>query len=157
MKKSTLAIWAIVFGMLALLIFQNQEFFMAKQTLRLNLGVKEYHLPEMANALLILIFFVAGIVLTFLFGLSARFKARRTIKKLNATIAKQDKELSELKTEVDALKGVETPPDATASDTGSQLPATQTMPVKSFEGDTGKTSETSAATETAPAAEDEKN
>jgi uncharacterized integral membrane protein len=159
MKKSTLVIWAIIFGILALLIFENQEFFLAKQTLRINLWVKEYHLPEMANALLTLIFFLAGIIITFLFNVSARFRARRTIKKLNATITKHNKELSELKTEIDALKGIESPSDSGSSETGSNFPATQTMPVESFKGETGKTGEHSsdADTDNTPAAADEKN
>ena len=163
MKKSTLVIWAIIIGILALLIFENQEFFLAKQTLRINLWVTEYRLPEMANAILTLIFFLAGIIITFIFGLSGRFRARRTIKKLNATIAKNNKELTELKTELDALKGIETPSDTGSSDTGSNLPATPTRPVESFKGDTksdtGKAGENSpgAETENTPRSADEKN
>ena len=41
MKKATLIIWVIIFGFIALVIFQNQSFFLAKQALRLNLGVLE--------------------------------------------------------------------------------------------------------------------
>jgi cell division protein FtsL len=147
MKKSTLVIWAIIFGILALLIFENQEFFLAKQSLRINLWVKEYKLPELANALLILIIFLAGIVITFLFTLSARFRARRTIKKLNATVTKNNKELSELKTEINSLKGIENPSDTGGADTGNDLPATQTMPVGSFKSETGTTEEALPGTE----------
>ena len=159
MKKSTLVIWAIIFGILALMIFENQEFFLAKQTLRINLWVKEYQLPEMTNALLTLIFFLAGIVITFLFGLSARFKARRSIKKLKAENAKKDKELSELKAENDKLKGVESPSDSASSDTDNALPATQTMPVEAPKNETGKTPVDSAETESENtlATADEKN
>ena len=150
MKKSTLVIWAIIFGILALVIFENQEFFLAKPTppLHLNLGVKDYQLPEMANALWTLIFFLAGIIITFLFSLSARFRARRSIKKLNAIIAKHNKELSELKTEIDALKGIESPSDTESSDTGSNFTATQTMPVEAFKGESGKSRENSSGAET---------
>jgi len=48
MKKATLIIWAIIFGVIALLIFQNQDFFLTNQSLRINLGVLEaYHTPEL--------------------------------------------------------------------------------------------------------------
>ena len=157
MKKSTLVIWAIIFGILALLIFENQEFFWAKQSLRINLWVKEYKLPEMANALLILIIFLAGIVITFLFTLSARFRARRTIKKLNTTVAKNNKELSELKTEINSLKGIENPSDTGGADTGNDLPATQTMPVGSFKSETGTTEEALPGTEAENAEEKNSN
>ena len=41
MKKATLIIWAIIFGVIALLIFQNKDLFLANQSLRINLGVME--------------------------------------------------------------------------------------------------------------------
>jgi len=110
MKKATLIIWVIIFGFIALVIFQNQTFFLAKQTVRINLGVfQEYHSPELPNAILVLIFFFAGLLIAYLFSISARFKAKRTIKKLSATITSHNDELSELKREINALKGIETP------------------------------------------------
>ena len=66
MKKATLIIWAIIFGLLALVIFQNQEFFLGKQSLRINLGVtEEYLIPELPIAVLVLIFFFFGIVIAY--------------------------------------------------------------------------------------------
>jgi len=140
MKKSTLLTWAIIFGGIALLIFQNQAFFMAEQSLRLNLGVtEEYHSPQLPVAVPFIIFFLAGVVIAYLFNISVRFKARRTIKKLNATMASHSTELAELKTEIDCLKRLEAaakeqstpsefelgkspkfPPDSLASDSADQ-------------------------------------
>jgi len=110
MKKATLIIWVIIFGFIALVIFQNQAFFLAKQSLRINLGVlEERHSPELPNAIVVLIFFFAGLLIAFLFSISARFKANRTIKKLKATITSHNDELSDLKREINTLKGIETP------------------------------------------------
>ncbi len=39
MKKATLILWVIIFGFIALFIFQNQTFFLAKNAFNLNLGI----------------------------------------------------------------------------------------------------------------------
>ena len=110
MKKATLIIWVIIFGVIALLIFQNQAFFLTNQSLQVKLGVVEaYHTPELPIAILVLMFFLTGIAIAYLFSLSARLKARRTIKKLNTTIASHNAELEGLRRENDSLKGIETP------------------------------------------------
>ena len=109
MKKATLIVWVIILGFIALVIFQNQTFFMTSHSLRLNLGViNEYHTPEMPIAVVFIFFFFSGIVIAYLFGLSTRFKARRTIKKLNATIMSQKNEAAELQRELKTLKEKET-------------------------------------------------
>lgn len=126
MKKATLIIWVIIFGVIALLIFQNQAFFLSNQALRINLGViKAYHTPQLPIAILVLFFFLGGVLIAYLFNLSARFKARRTIKKLNATVASQGTEVDGLRRELNALKGIETPEDQPASETLTDTDATQ--------------------------------
>jgi uncharacterized integral membrane protein len=126
MKKATLILWVIIFGFIALVIFQNQTFFMARNSLHLNLWVvNDYLSPELPNAVLVLVFFFSGLIIAYLFSFSARFKAKRTIKKLNASIASHLNELSELKREVDALKGVETPVDEQADTVKLDMNATQ--------------------------------
>ena len=115
MKKATLIVWVIIFGFIALVIFQNQKFFLARQSLYLNLGIfAPYNSPELPNALIFLLFFCAGLLIAYLFGLSARFKAKRNIKRLNATIAAHLAELSKLRSEINTLKGIGTPVDEQA-------------------------------------------
>lgn len=136
MKKATLIIWVIIFGVIALLIFQNQAFFLSNQALRVNLGViKAYHTPQLPIAILVLFFFLGGVLIAYLFNLSARFKARRTIKKLNATIASQGTEVDGLRRELNALKGIETPEDQPASETLTDTDATQKITADSPEED----------------------
>lgn len=126
MKKATLIIWVIIFGFIALVIFQNQTYFLAKQSLRINLGVfQEYHSPELPNAILTLIFFFAGLLIAYLFNVPARFKAKRTIKRLNATISEHHGELSELRREINTLKGIEPPVEAQAETAKIDLDTTQ--------------------------------
>ena len=122
MKKATLIIWAIIFGVIALLIFQNKAFFLTNQSLQVNLGIIEaYHTPELPIAILVLLFFLIGIFIAFLFSLSARFKARRTIKKLNTTLASHNSEMAGLRSEIDSLKGIETPEATGEMDATQQL------------------------------------
>lgn len=112
MKKATLILWAIIFGLIALVIFQNQEFFLAKQSLRIDLGViNEYLTPDLPNAVLVLIFFFCGIIIAYLFSISTRLKAKRTIKKLNTTVASHNKEVSDLRSEIKSLKGIAPRPE----------------------------------------------
>ena len=126
MKKATLIIWVIIFGVIALLIFQNQAFFLSNQALRVNLGViKAYHTPQLPIAILVLFFFLGGVLIAYLFNLSARFKARRTIKKLNATIASHDTEVDGLRRELNALKGIETTADQPESESLTDTDTTQ--------------------------------
>jgi len=128
MKKATLIIWAIIFGVIALLIFQNQSFFLTNQSLRVNLGImEEYHTPELPIAILVLLFFLIGIAIAFLFNLSARFKSRRMIKKLNANNASLKSDNEGLRRENDSLKGVETPAEGQAPEIGGETDTTQKL------------------------------
>jgi len=127
MKKATLIIWVIIFGFIALFIFQNQDFFLAQNSHSLNLGIKHYSVPGLYNAILVLVFFFAGLIIAYLFSLSARFKAKRTIKKLNTTIASHLNEIAELKDEINKLKGFETPVDGQADTVKLDLNATRTI------------------------------
>jgi len=113
MKKGTLLIWVIIFGFIALVIFQNKAFFLeSKTSISLNLGITEaYQAPELPNAVIVLFFFGCGIIIAYLFSFSARFKSKRTIKRLNLTIASHINELAELKSEINTLKGIEEPVD----------------------------------------------
>ena len=116
MKKGTLFIWLIIFGFMALVIFQNKAFFLESKTaIYLNLGFgAAFQTPELPNAVIFLIFFVFGAIVAYLFGLSVRFKAKRSIKKLTVAEASHLKELSELKDEITQLKSIDTPADEKA-------------------------------------------
>ena len=124
MKKATLIVWVIILGFIALVIFQNQTFFMTNHSLRLNLGViNEYHTPEMPIAVVFIFFFFSGIVIAYLFGLSTRFKARRTAKKLNAAIISHKDEAAKLKSELKTLKGQDAPASSPQQTEGTKTGA----------------------------------
>ena len=143
MKKGTLIIWAIIFGCIALVIFQNQTFFMAKQSLRINPGIfQEYHSPELPNAVFALIFFFCGLFIAYLFSFSMRFKANRTIKKMNATITSCNNELSELRREINTLRGIETPVQNQTATAQKEMEETQKITEESAEENPANTDKT---------------
>lgn len=113
MKKVKIAFWVIVFGFLALVIFQNQEFFLARQSLDINLYMASYQTPSVPNAVLFVAFFLAGLLIAYFFSLFERFKANKTIKSLNAALKANEDSMAGLKKDVDAMKAsaAQTAPD----------------------------------------------
>ncbi len=110
MKKIKLVFWLILIAFLALLSYQNWEYFMSQHGLRIDLFVVEYHTPPLQNAVLLLIFFFAGLLIAYFFTLFERFKSQRTIKSLTASIEMSEKLLDGLKQEIQTLKGEPPPP-----------------------------------------------
>jgi hypothetical protein len=136
MKKSIFAIWAIIVIFIGLVITQNQDFFLSDQSLRLNLWVLgEYATPILPNAVIFLVTFIAGLVITYLFCLPERFKSKRTIKKLTAKleaykddgpdIAKEAKELqgSAIEKTDSKTKSKDISDDSPADETVEEKPA----------------------------------
>jgi len=121
MKKAKIAFWLILIGFMILLAYQNWDFFMSEHhSLRVNLFVTdEFSTPELPNALLFLVFFFAGLLIFYFITLVERFKSKKTIKKLNASLETNQKQLDELKKEILLLKG-ETPPIANPDVTTNQ-------------------------------------
>ncbi len=106
MKKVKIAIWLIILVFAGVFIYQNNDFFMAKQSLRLNLVIIEpVHTPELHNVILFLVFFLTGFLIAYFISLSDRFKSKKTIKSLNADTASQRDELEALKRELELVRG----------------------------------------------------
>jgi Zn-dependent protease with chaperone function len=106
MKKAKMAFWLILIAFLALLTYQNWDFFMSQHGLRINLLVVDYNTPELQNAILFLIFFFAGLLISYFFSLFERFKTQRSIKSLTSSLEMCQKLLDELKKENQSLKSV---------------------------------------------------
>lgn len=104
MKHIKFIFWAFVIGLLALLIFQNQEFFFQKTTLNMDFyfNANKNPVPPLPNVLLFLTFFFVGLFIAYLISLFGQFKSKKTIKNLNATIQSQMEVLSSLKSEIAA-------------------------------------------------------
>lgn len=112
MKKAKIAFWALLIAFFALIILQNQEFFMAKQSFRINLFFREYFTPALPIAILFAAFFLAGLLIAYFFSLSGRFKSNRTIKNLNAALDSQRAEIDAMKKQVDGMRSASEEPAA---------------------------------------------
>jgi uncharacterized integral membrane protein len=129
MKKVKLVIWLLILGFLALVVFQNEDYFLnTQQHLRLNLHfLTEYQSPSLPPAVFHLVFFAFGVVVAYGMSAAGRFRSHKTVKRLRTAAAAQEKELLTLKTELARLKGEPLPGDpdrpAESSITSSIKPA----------------------------------
>jgi uncharacterized integral membrane protein len=97
MKKLKLGFWLIIVLFLVLIIYQNQDFFRATHSLSLNLFVAQYYTPEIPTAVFFLAAFLVGLMIAYIFGLLAQYRAKKTIKNLNSTINSQIEMITSLK------------------------------------------------------------
>ncbi|MBW2614158.1 MAG: LapA family protein [Deltaproteobacteria bacterium] len=104
MKNAKIAFWVILFGLIGLILYQNREFYMSRQSLGVDLMFFNYQTPEIHNAILFLGFFFIGLLVAYFFSLLERFNARKTIKNLSDSLRASEKILEALKAENDLLK-----------------------------------------------------
>ena len=97
-------LWIVIVGFVVLLFFQNQEVFLAKRTLRMDLLFANYQSPALPDVLLFICTFIIGYLISYFVNLSSRFKFKKLIKQLHSTLDAQQKELTGLKSEIDGLK-----------------------------------------------------
>ena len=104
MKKFKIGIWAAILGFVVIVLYQNQDFFLAKQSLGINLLFSDYKIPAIYNLVLFFIFFIAGLLLGSYFFIMDRLRFNKRIKMLNADKDSQRKEISALQSELELLK-----------------------------------------------------
>jgi hypothetical protein len=104
MKKAKVALWLIIIGFIALIIFQNKEFFLTKQSFGIDLLVFNYRSPEVYSAILFLLFFIVGVLVAYFFSLFERFKANKAIRALTASNASLEKMIATLKSDLESFK-----------------------------------------------------
>ena len=109
MKKVKTAVWVLIIAFVIVLIYQNQEFFLSKQSLNLNLIFAQYKTPEMAIVYFSGIFFLAGLILGFYFLAARGLKTKKKTKSLNAQLAEQTEMITSLESELTAIKGTPVP------------------------------------------------
>lgn len=107
MKKVKLVFWLLILGAMALVVFQNEGYFMeTQQTLRLNLGAfPEYQSPHLPLVAFHLLFFGFGLLVAYLLGILDRWRRRKAVSRLSAEAAGQRREIETLKAELARLTG----------------------------------------------------
>jgi len=105
MKRIRIALLLAALGFSGLVIYQNMEYLSTSANLQMNLWIAGSYSVGIKNAQLILGAFFAGLLISYFFGLSFRFKTNKTIKGLNATLNSQSETITALKSELSIYKG----------------------------------------------------
>ena len=107
MKKVKIIFWVIIIVFIGIVIFQNQDFFLDKQSLQINLLLAdEYQTPEVPNAVFFIACLFLGLIIAYISGLFERFKFKKTIKTLNKSVDSHMKTISELQDKIESLQSV---------------------------------------------------
>jgi len=105
MSKFKIFVWIIILAFIAIIVIQNKTFLVDTTEV---LGIDLYFTKHQSPALPVVIYcfatLVVGLFISYVFGLSNRFRAKKTIKGLTSTIDTQREELSTLKNEIESLK-----------------------------------------------------
>ena len=103
MKKFKLFLGLIVVIFIALLIYQNREYFLAQQALSFSLGVETWHwtAPQIQNVAYMGGCLLVGLLYAALISFSLKLKSKKAIKILNAESAAQLEEIANLKKELE--------------------------------------------------------
>ncbi|MCP4022672.1 MAG: hypothetical protein GY729_12585 [Desulfobacteraceae bacterium] len=106
MKTVKWAFWVIVLVALALLIYQNQGFFLAKQSLNYDLKISNWNwaTPEIQNVGYWGICFLIGYLLAGFKWMVTRFKANKAFKGLNASLNAKNEKIDDLINELNFYK-----------------------------------------------------
>jgi len=105
MRKFKIGFWAVIFGLMGIVIFQNQDFFMVKQSLSIDLIFTSYPTPELHRAILFVGIFLTGFIISYVFTLIERLRFRKVVKSLGAEIDSQNKNITLLINELESVKG----------------------------------------------------
>ena len=104
MKKVKFAFWFIFLVVIGVVVLQNWAYFDARHALSLDLQIDTYTSHEFANWFYLLTCFLIGLLFPYVSGRIQRFRLNKTIKRLKATAAAQQEEISQLKGELDTMQ-----------------------------------------------------
>ncbi|MBU4343881.1 MAG: hypothetical protein L6247_07110 [Desulfobacteraceae bacterium] len=107
MKNIKIVFWVIIIGFIILLLFQNQDVIIAKQSFKLDLMfVDEYHTPELPNGIIYFVCLLTGFFIAVFAGLADRFKFKKNIRNLKIANKLHLEEISVLKRRLESLQEV---------------------------------------------------
>ena len=104
MSKFKIFIWILILAFIGVILYQNKAVFFADQTLGFDLYFVKYQTPQLPTAIYFLATLVIGFMISYLFGLSDKFKTRKFVKSLNSTLDAKNKEVTSLKREIEMLQ-----------------------------------------------------
>jgi uncharacterized integral membrane protein len=108
MSKAKLIFWVAIAGFFTLVFYQNNGYFMAKNSLDINLFFTKTRVAEIPNLLFFFCFFLTGFLIAYFFSLYEKFRNSQTLKKLNQELLARADTIARLETENDSLKSAMT-------------------------------------------------
>jgi uncharacterized membrane protein YciS (DUF1049 family) len=109
MKKLKYLFWLLLIAFFGVVIYQNWDYVtFVNENLKLNLFVYNKPIPPLTNGAIIAICVGVGVLITMLFYLASRYeayRAKKAIKTLRNSMEESKKSISDLKREVELLKG----------------------------------------------------
>jgi len=107
MKKLKYVLWLVLVGFFALLVYQNLDYFSAKNSLQINLGIYQRATPELNNGVIIAGFVGIAVFIMLIYYFSSRYsvyKANKTIKELRKATDDRTSAIDGLKAELESLR-----------------------------------------------------
>ena len=105
MKKIKYLLWLIVLALLGVLIYQNQVYFLAKESLKVDAITWKETLPAIPNVAYWGICLLVGLILAGFKGFLVSFRLRGEIREKTAILSKFEKENDELRKELAPFQG----------------------------------------------------
>jgi len=124
MRKAKVVFWIVLFGFIGLIVFQNWAYFNTRQALNVDLFFGRYVTPDFPNCFYFLTCLLVGLLLPYAYGLVERLRLNKMIKRLQATAAAQQEEISALKQELDMTQQNPVETDQEPADTLGPAPET---------------------------------
>ncbi|MCJ7772125.1 MAG: LapA family protein [Desulfobacterales bacterium] len=104
MREFKTTFWVILLFLAVVFIYQNQNFFFqANQSFRINLIFTEYKSPEIPSALIFISCIFIGFFVAYLLSIPGRMTSRKKIKLLQKAVDSQLKEISSLNNKLNEL------------------------------------------------------
>lgn len=116
MKGVKLVLVLLVCAFLVIVVAQNQDVFMDKKALEIDLIVWKYSTQAIHLSLYFLGFFLVGLLIAYFYGLGERFKTKRIIANQNETIRKVEDEIKALRSQPSAQQSNAEQQDTSSSE-----------------------------------------
>ncbi|MBW1616507.1 MAG: hypothetical protein JRJ49_08255 [Deltaproteobacteria bacterium] len=99
MSKLKTIFWCLLIAAIAIMVYQNEAFFMAQQVITFKLFSLTYNTPYIPCGIFIIIFVLSAFLIVYINHLIFRIKTNKIVKKLKSQINNQNTE-SEFKSAV---------------------------------------------------------
>ncbi len=113
MKKVKYVFWLVVIALVALVMYQNSEFFIVKRSLGIDLYFFSYDSPKLPTGIYYLAVFLIGMLVSYVFTLPRKFRDRKTIRQLNEKVAASEKKIAALESAPDQMPQAQQSPSET--------------------------------------------